>query len=227
VVDDGRIEQIFDEEPHVPNFMQDPFSKSTAKQMLAYLESNQPEGRVEQTSTGTATINEQPGSSTSSSNGTADIVGGQVSSSSSISKMKDALLGARDMIDTILDETNANPFFVRLAWHDSGTFDVNINGEWPAAGGATGSIRFKPEIMHNANAGLSKALALLEPVKEAFPVVSYADIIQMASARAVELAGGPSIPMKYGKLCSASVVSLWSFEHQHSMGISSIILSIF
>ena len=41
---------------------------------------------------------------------------------------------------------------VRLAWHDSGTFDVNIN-EWPKAGGAIGSIRFSPEITHGANKG--------------------------------------------------------------------------
>jgi L-ascorbate peroxidase len=124
------------------------------------------------------------------------------SSSTSLSQAiskKESLLGARDMIDKIIDETNANPLFVRLAWHDSGTFDKNIKGDWPAAGGAIGSIRFEPEINHGANAGLSGALKLLEPVKLAFPDVSYADIYQMASARGIELAGGPTIDMKYGK----------------------------
>lgn len=100
------------------------------------------------------------------------------------------------MIDGILDEKNCGPVFVRLAWHDSGTYDASVEGEWPAAGGAIGSIRFEPEINHGANAGLAGAAKLLEPVKEAFPEVSYADIYQMASARAIELAGGPRLNVK-------------------------------
>jgi len=75
---------------------------------------------------------------------------------------------------------------------------------WPAQGGADGSIRFAPEINHGANAGLCNAVELLEPVKKAFPAVSYADIYQMASARAIELAGGPVIDMKYGRVDTES-----------------------
>ncbi len=78
------------------------------------------------------------------------------------------------MIDGIILEKNCNPFFVRLAWHDSGTYDVNVKGEWP------------------------------EPVKKAYPDVSYADIFQMASARGIELAGGPKIEMKYGRVDASS-----------------------
>jgi len=88
---------------------------------------------------------------------------------------------------------------VRLAWHDSGTFDVNLN-EWPKAGGAIGSIRFSPEITHGANKGLSTAVTMLEPIKKKFPLVSYADLFQLASATAIELAGGPKIPMRYGRV---------------------------
>lgn len=109
---------------------------------------------------------------------------------------KEDLAGAQDMIDGILDEKSCGPVFVRLAWHDSGTFDKNVKSEWPAPGGAIGSIRFEPEITHGANAGLAGAVKLLEPVKEKFPDVSYADIFQMASARAIELAGGPKIDMR-------------------------------
>jgi L-ascorbate peroxidase len=119
---------------------------------------------------------------------------------SSLAASKGDLLGCRDMIDGILNEKNCGPVFVRLAWHDSGTFDKNINGEWPAAGGAIGSIRFSPEINHGANAGLAGAVKLLEPVKEKYSSVSYADIFQMASARSIELAGGPKIDMKYGRV---------------------------
>jgi L-ascorbate peroxidase len=117
---------------------------------------------------------------------------------------KDDLVGAQAMIDSIVYEKNCGPVLVRLAWHDSGTFDKNVKGEWPAAGGAIGSIRFSPEIEHGANAGLSGAVKLLEPVKEAFPDVSYADIFQMASARAIALAGGPRIDMKYGRVDASS-----------------------
>lgn len=105
------------------------------------------------------------------------------------------------MIDAIIEEKACGPVFVRLAWHDSGTHDVNLVGkEWPASGGAIGSIRFEPEILHGANAGLAGAVKLLEPVKEKFPAVSYADIFQMASCRAIETAGGPTLGVKYGRV---------------------------
>jgi L-ascorbate peroxidase len=109
----------------------------------------------------------------------------------------DDLTKARDMVDALLDEKNCGPIMVRLAWHDSGTYDQNVKAEWPAAGGAIGSIRFKPEIQHGANAGLAGAIALLEPIREAVPSISYADLFQMASARAIEKAGGPLIPVRY------------------------------
>jgi len=122
---------------------------------------------------------------------------------SSATVTADDLRGAQKMIDDILLETNANPLMVRLAWHDSGTFDASISSEWPAAGGAIGSIRFKPEIEHGANAGLASAVQMLEPVKAKFPKVSYADLFQMASARAIELAGGPPLNMRYGRVDAA------------------------
>lgn len=117
---------------------------------------------------------------------------------------KDDLLGAREMIDKIIYEKACGPILVRLAWHDSGTFDKNVQGEWPAAGGAVGSIRFEPEINHGANAGLRNAIKLLEPVKEAFPALSYSDIFQMASCRAIETSGGPTIGVKYGRVDATS-----------------------
>lgn len=132
------------------------------------------------------------------------------SSSSEILVAHETLQGAQTMIDAIIDAKNCNPVFVRLAWHDSGTHDASITDAWPAAGGAIGSIRFAPEILHGANAGLAGAAALLEPVKEAFPDLSYADIYQMASARSIVLAGGPTIDMKYvyRYICGLVTISL-------------------
>lgn len=126
------------------------------------------------------------------------------SSTTSLAVTKADLAGAQTMIDALIKEKNCGPIFVRLAWHDSGTYDVNIEAGFPKAGGAIGSIRFAPEINHGANAGLINAVKLLEPVKEKYPNVSYADIYQMASARTVALAGGPEIDMKYGRVDATS-----------------------
>lgn len=91
------------------------------------------------------------------------------------------------------------PIMVRLAWHDSGTYDKRIQS-WPDCGGANASIIFDPEINHGANAGLTKAVNYLKPFKAKYPAVSWADLIQMASACAIQLAGGPAIPMTYGRV---------------------------
>jgi hypothetical protein len=77
------------------------------------------------------------------------------------------------------------PIMIRLAWHDSGSYSGQSG--WPCAGGATGSIRFSPELDHGANAGLVNAVALLEPIHSKYPQVSWADFIQMASAVAIEV----------------------------------------
>mmetsp|Transcript_26461 Transcript_26461/g.44726 ORF Transcript_26461/g.44726 Transcript_26461/m.44726 type:complete len:267 (-) Transcript_26461:755-1555(-) len=73
--------------------------------------------------------------------------------------------------------------------------------QWPRCGGANGSLRFKKESGQDANAGLAKAINLLKHVKVNYEdSVSWADVIQMAGAVAVEHALGPKIPMKYGRL---------------------------
>ncbi|KAG5031394.1 hypothetical protein JHK82_015004 [Glycine max] len=88
---------------------------------------------------------------------------------------------------------------IRLGWHDAGTYNKNIE-EWPLRGGANGSLRFEVELKHGANAGLLNALKLLQPIKDKYSGVTYADLFQLASATAVEEAGGPKIPMKYGRV---------------------------
>lgn len=56
-------------------------------------------------------------------------------------------------------------------------------------GGANGSICYQPEIGHAANAGLVGGLKILQPIKDKHPEVGWADLIQLASATAVEAAG--------------------------------------
>jgi len=102
----------------------------------------------------------------------------------------------------LINRLNCNPILVRLAWHDSGTYDQRIK-DFPACGGANGAIRFDPEMNMGANAGLSKAHKYLKEIQDKHPSVSWADLIQMASALAVECAGGPKIPMKYGRVSAS------------------------
>lgn len=107
-----------------------------------------------------------------------------------VDQYTEALYQAREVLWDFIDETNTNPILLRTAWHDAGSYS-----------GATGSIRFDEELNHGANAGLSKATKLyIEPIKKQFPILSYADIIQLAGAIAVEHAGGPRINMRYGRL---------------------------
>uniref|UniRef100_A0A8R7UG07 Plant heme peroxidase family profile domain-containing protein n=1 Tax=Triticum urartu TaxID=4572 RepID=A0A8R7UG07_TRIUA len=109
------------------------------------------------------------------------------------------LRGAREDVKQLLKEKSCHPILVRLGWHDAGTYDKNIN-EWPKCGGANGSLRFEIELKHSANAGLVNALKLIQAIKDKYAGVTYADLFQLASATAVEEAGGPKIPMIYGRV---------------------------
>ncbi|XP_024381690.1 probable L-ascorbate peroxidase 6, chloroplastic/mitochondrial [Physcomitrium patens] len=108
------------------------------------------------------------------------------------------LRSAREDIKTLLREDPCHPILIRLGWHDAGTYDKNIK-EWPLRGGANGSIRYDIELSHKANAGLINALKLLESTKQKYPDITYADLFQLASATAIEEAGGPKIPLRYGR----------------------------
>lgn len=119
-------------------------------------------------------------------------------SDAEVAHYRSQLAQARAELRAFINEENCHPIMIRLAWHDSGTFDAAVR-EWPACGGANGSIRFDEELDHGANAGLKKAVTFLKEFKAKF-AVSWADLIQMASAVAIELAGGPHIPMRYGRV---------------------------
>ncbi|XP_059428614.1 L-ascorbate peroxidase 2, cytosolic-like [Corylus avellana] len=84
--------------------------------------------------------------------------------------------------------------FWRCSWHSAGTFDVQTK-----IGGPFGTIRHPDELSHAANNGLDIAIRLLEPIKEQFPLLSYADFYQLAGVVAVEVTGGPEIPFHPGR----------------------------
>lgn len=108
------------------------------------------------------------------------------------------LRAAREDIKELLRETYCHPILIRLGWHDAGTFDKD-DKEWPTRGGANGSLRYSIVQNHKANAGLVNAVKLLDSVKEKYPSITYADLFQLASATAIEEAGGPKIPLRYGR----------------------------
>lgn len=100
----------------------------------------------------------------------------------------------RDALTAFYKENPCVPFVVRLAWHDAGTYDKETG-----TGGPNASIRFAPENGHGANAGLTKCMEMLEPVKAKFPECSYADFYQLASVHGIEVCGGPKIPFRFGR----------------------------
>ena len=118
---------------------------------------------------------------------------------SDLKSVRKNLIKCRKAVRYLLVKTNCAPLMLRLAWSDAATFDRNVR-MWPSCGGAIGSIRFESEHRHESNAGLVKALCILGPIKQSYPDVSWADLIQMAGALAVEVTGGPKIKgMVYGR----------------------------
>jgi len=64
------------------------------------------------------------------------------------------------------------------------------------------NFRFKEELAHGGNAGLDKMVATLEPVKQANPKMTYADLYTLAGAVAIKELGGPSVPWRAGRVDS-------------------------
>ncbi|XP_021896462.1 L-ascorbate peroxidase S, chloroplastic/mitochondrial [Carica papaya] len=121
-----------------------------------------------------------------------------VATAKSAASDPDQLKSAKEDIKELLRTKFCHPILVRLGWHDAGTYNKNIE-EWPQRGGANGSLRFEVELKHAANAGLVNALKLIQPIKDKYSGVTYADLFQLASATAVEEAGGPKIPHEIWK----------------------------
>ncbi|XAR70973.1 L-ascorbate peroxidase [Bertholletia excelsa] len=107
------------------------------------------------------------------------------------------ILPIKEEIRKVLSKGKA-PGVLRLAFHDAGTFEIDEN-----SGGMNGSIVY--ELDRPENTGLQKPLKILEKAKtevDAIRPVSWADIIALAGAEAVSLCGGPSIPLRLGRIDS-------------------------
>lgn len=70
-------------------------------------------------------------------------------------------------------------------------------------GSGSGTIRFKEELAHGGNAGLSStAVEWLEPLHEKYKGdgISYADLYTLAGVSAIKTMGGPTIPWSSGRV---------------------------
>lgn len=112
-----------------------------------------------------------------------------------VAALKADLLSAKKDLADLIQSKHCNPILLRIAFHDAGTYNKNTG-----TGGAVGASHFQKNIAHPSNAGLPVALQLLEPIKAKHPLVSWADLFQLSSAVAIELAGGPKLPLKYGRV---------------------------
>lgn len=77
-----------------------------------------------------------------------------------------------DKLEGDYDDGSFGPVLLRLSWHACGTYDAKTK-----TGGSNGAtMRFSPESQHGANAGLSVARDFLEPIKQQYPQITYADL---------------------------------------------------
>ncbi len=88
---------------------------------------------------------------------------------------------ATDIEALVKDDYDKGPTLVRLAWHSSGTYDKMSK----TGGSGGGTMYFKEELDHGANAGLERtAVSWLEPIKEKYGAdLSYADLYTLGGGK--------------------------------------------
>ncbi|XP_076900648.1 L-ascorbate peroxidase, cytosolic-like [Bidens hawaiensis] len=101
---------------------------------------------------------------------------------------------AKNELRAFIIEKQCAPIMLRLAFHSAATFDVKTR-----TGGPFGTLRHKEEQSHGPNVGLNIAVDMLEPLKQRFPLVSFADFYMLAGIVAVEITGGPLIAFHPGR----------------------------
>ncbi|KAM7526255.1 hypothetical protein LguiA_016157 [Lonicera macranthoides] len=97
-------------------------------------------------------------------------------------------------LEVFITEKQCAPLMLRLAWHSAGTYDVTTK-----TGGPFGTMKDPTEQGYELNKGLDIAVRLLEPIKQQFPTITYADFYQLAGVVAVKVTGGPKIPFHPGR----------------------------
>ena len=87
------------------------------------------------------------------------------------------------------------PGHLRLAFHDAGTYDARTQ-----TGGAHGTVHLPEELQRGDNTGWGQpCIALLAEAKASYPTVSWADLVALGGAAAIQKCGGPVIQIGLGR----------------------------
>mmetsp|Transcript_38856 Transcript_38856/g.109953 ORF Transcript_38856/g.109953 Transcript_38856/m.109953 type:complete len:297 (+) Transcript_38856:367-1257(+) len=112
---------------------------------------------------------------------------------------------ARAILDSLIRSSGCSflaPNLLRVSFHDAGTFSANSQGF--RNNGANGSIRLEEGEPANQSGLIPRTLRLLSDLQQVLSSLnldlSYADLVQLGAAQAVEAAGGPRYSIRLGRL---------------------------